>query len=322
MIAAVAVLPSVFGRLRTDVVDQYPDLAQLRRSVRSGDWNAVSGYFQRLPTRSDQSVAVGVVAETAGSEAFLQRVVDAERDSSLARTLLGARFIVIGWTARTRAFAKDVSQAQARVFHDYLQRAERMLADATAVDPTNAAAWTERITAARGLGLDLDEARRRYERAAEYCDVPYTAQSQLLQNLCPKWYGSTDEVHAFARECLQVAKPGTLGGAIVANAHVEHAFSTTHGGDIGRYLAQSHVRDELAAAAAQTLLHPESQPGHGWVRAHTVFAFALFVGGHYTHAKPHFAALGRQASPYPWDNVYDKWKATFRRADSTVRGWR
>src|SRR5690349_16040052 len=105
-------------RLKATPVAQYADLAGLRRSVRRGDWAAVSAYFEALPARSDRSVAVSVVAETRRSEAFLQRAVDGERDSSLARTLLGARFIVVAWDARGGTYAKDVKPAQWQVFHD------------------------------------------------------------------------------------------------------------------------------------------------------------------------------------------------------------
>jgi hypothetical protein len=159
---ACVILPLLLGnRVRTDLVACYPDLAVLRRATRAGDWSGVEAYFDALPPRADRSTAVQLVAYSAGSERFLQKAVDTHRDSALARTLLGSRFIVIGWKARTRAWASQVSQAQWRVFLDYLGRAERILADAVAIDPEDSAAWTERITTARGLSLDLDEARRR-----------------------------------------------------------------------------------------------------------------------------------------------------------------
>lgn len=304
-------------RLKAAPVAQYPDLAGLRRSVRRGDWGAVSAFFEALPARGDQSVAVRVVAETRRSEAFLQRVVDSERDSSLARTLLGARFIVIAWDARGATGAKYVKPAQWRVFHDYLRRAERVLGDATAIDASNAAAWTERVTAARGLSLGADEGRRRYERAAEHCDAPYTAQAQLVQTLCPKWGGSLEAVHAFAQQCLAAGKPGTLSGAVVANAHVEHGLREFGVGELGRYFTIPRVQAEVAAAAAQTVLHPDFDPVHGWVAAHSVFAFVWFHTKAYDRAEPHFAALGNRVGAYPWD-VHDVWwKREFRRARRT-----
>jgi hypothetical protein len=209
-----------------------------------------------------------------------------------------------------------VSQAQFQLFFERLRQAERHLADATAIDPTNAAAWTERIITARGLSLGSDEARRRYDRAAEHCDAPFAAQEQMVQNLCPKWNGSRGAVLAFARECLRGAKPGSLSGAVIAHAHVELAFD----GNLS-YLAESAVRDELIGAAAHTVLHPDFRPSHGWVSAHTVFAFALFHSGAYGHAAPHFDALNHRATPYPWERSHVQWKRAFRRARSGGPNW-
>jgi hypothetical protein len=305
--------------VRTDVVGWYPDLAGLGRSVRSGDWAGVEAYFNGFPPRADRSTAVLFVAKARGSERFLQKAVDTQRDSALARTLLGARFIVLGWKARTAAWAKDVSPAQRRVFVDYLMRAERVLADAVAIDPADSAAWTERITTARALSLGQDEARRRYERAAEHCDTPYRAQAQLVQNLCPKWGGSFTQVQTFVAECLRAGKPGSLGGAIAAHAQLEQALNENYVRDLRQYLARADVRRKLEAAAAQTVLHPDFEPGHGWVSAHSAFAAAFNLGGHIAASRPHLQALGSFADAYGWEQVSDTWKELVQQARRDAR---
>ncbi|MFJ8583001.1 hypothetical protein [Micromonospora sp. NPDC093277] len=309
--------------VRTDLFDIYPDLAPLRASFKSGNWSGVSSYFERLPVRADRSVAVRAVARTRGVESFLQRVVDSERDSSLVRTLLGARLIVMAWDARSRLLAQYVKQAQWQMFHDYLHRAERLLADATTIDPTNAAAWTERVTIARGLGLGVDEGQRRYDRAAEHCDVPYLAQAELTQNLCPKWGGSSYALLTFARGCLETGKPGTLDGAVLADALIEQAFMEDDYSLMKQSLQHGSVRSELARAAEQTVLHPDFDPStHGAVAAHATFAYAFFIAGDYQRMAPHFAALGDRSNWYPWGVWYgNKWKDTFRSARRAARKW-
>ncbi|KKK06505.1 hypothetical protein LQ51_07830 [Micromonospora sp. HK10] len=309
--------------VRTDLFDIYPDLAPLRASMKSGDWRRVSGYFEGLPIRADWSVAVRAVARTRGAERFLQRVVDSERDSALVRTLLGARFIVMAWDARSGLLAQYVKQAQWQIFHDYLNRAERLLADATTIDPTNAAAWTERVKVARGLGLGVDEGRRRYDRAAEHCDVPYLAQAELAQNLCPKWGGSLDALLTFARERLETGKPGTLDGAVLADALIERAFMEDDYSLMEQNLQDGSVRSELARAAEQTVLHPDFDPStHGTVAAHATFAYAFFVAGDHKRMAPHFAALGDRSNWYPWGVWHGKnWKDTFRSARRAARKW-
>jgi hypothetical protein len=317
MIAAVSMI-ELLKPLRTSDAAHAPDLAGLRRAAKAGDWAAVVAYFDGLPPRADHAVAARVVADVNGSERFLQRAVDTDRDSSLARTLLAGRCIVIGWKARTGAYAADVSAAQWRVFHDYLGRAERLLADAVAIDPANTAAWTDRIVTARALSLGQVEARRRYDRAAEHCDVPYLAQVHLIQNLCPKWGGSISAVQDFAQECLKTGAPGTLSGAVVANAHIEQAFADGQAYRVGDYLSRRQVRDKLAAAAARTVLHGDFDPEHGWVRAHSAFAFAFYQGGDLPRAAQHLARLGNLMSPYGWEQMSNTWKSDYRHAGRTA----
>ncbi|WP_327003755.1 hypothetical protein OHA72_53290 [Dactylosporangium sp. NBC_01737] len=211
-----------------------------------------------------------------------------------------------------------VTAAQWRVFHDYVGRAERLLGDAVAIDPGNAAAWTQRIVTARALGLEPQEARRRYDKAAEHCDVPYVAQAQFIQNLCPKWGGSTKAMHGFAQECLKAGPPGTLAGAVVADAHMEHAFTSNLLDRIRDHLHQRKVRDELGAAAARTVLHAGFEPWHGWVAAHSAFAFALYEGGDMPRSARHFAALGNRMKPYGWEMMSNTWKSDFRHAGRTT----
>jgi hypothetical protein len=303
----------------TDPVLHDPGLAPLRQAVRGGDWPAVAAYFAGLPARADQGPAVAFVAAQRASENFLQRTVDTERDSSLARTLLGARLITLAWRARSSYGAQHVSRAQWQLFHERLCEAERVLADATALDRGNAAAWTMRLTTARGLNFGIDEGRRRYGLAAEHCDVPYHAQELLLQHLCPKWDGTLEDLHAFARQCLADSPAGSLSGAAVAIAHIEHAFHTAQGG-LYPYLAQDRVRQELRDAAQASVLHPDYRPAPGWVAAHTAFAFAFYQGGGLADAAPHFAALGRCTTAYPWQ----MWSAdpvkAFRTARRAVKG--
>ncbi len=311
---------SLFGRVLDDPADHHPDLAILRRVTKAGDWQAVSAYFDGLAARADRSVAVQVVSGTPRVDDFLQRVVDTERESSLARTLLGARLIVLAWQARGGRLAQHVGKAQWKVFGERLRHAERVLAEATALDPANAAAWTERIATARGLSLGVAEARRRYEKAAEHCDVPFVAQSQLLQNLCPKWSGSLKEMYAFARACLAQATPGTLGGAIMAHAHVEHAFTNEYVHQFQEYMSSMLVAVQLREAAAQTVLHPQFQSCHGEVAAHTAFAYAFYTGWH-KDAAQHFAALKGRSARYPWHTDNRDWQAAVRRARRAASKW-
>lgn len=283
-----------FDLIHTNVFYVYPELRQLRTAIKQGDWPAVVAYFANRPVEEDPGLAVNSVGEIPRSQRFLQRMVDTQR-SPLARTLLGARLIRIGWAVRSARQAQFVNRARFAAFHDYLARAERVLADATAEEPGNVGAWTQRLKTCRGLELGIDEAHRRYAVVAKLHPSPFYAQSQMVQQLCPKWGGSFELVHGFTQECLAAAPRGALTGAIVAQGYLEQIFAQgTH-----RHVGQKAI-GEVAVAAAQSVLHPETRPVPGWVSAHGSFAAAWIALKDPARAAPHLAAMGNLASVYPW----------------------
>ncbi|GAB3827898.1 hypothetical protein [Dactylosporangium cerinum] len=113
-------------------------------------------------------------------------------------------------------------------------------------------------------------------------------------------------------------KPGTLAGAVVANAHIERAFTDDRLFRIRDYLSRRQVRDEIAAAAARTVLHGDFEQEHGWVRAHSAFAFALYEGGDLPRSAQHFARLGNLMAPYGWEQMSNNWRSDFRHAGRTA----
>jgi hypothetical protein len=213
----------------------------------------------------------------------------------LPRTLLAERYIHIGWTIRSRASAEHVSRDQFEQFHAWLRKAEQRLIEVCAEQPTYAPAWTARLLTARGLQLGQSEARRRYDRLSAHHPHQFRAQSQLLQQLCPKWGGSWEAVHGFAQECVSAAPDGSPAGVLVAEAHVEHGLDLS---DVAgtEYMRNVSVRNELRHAAQVSVLHPDHRPGWPSVTGHSTFALAFSLGGHLKDAAPHFAALGNTAA--------------------------
>jgi hypothetical protein len=147
--------------------------------------------------------------------------------------------------------------------------------------------------------LGQAEARRRYDRGAEHAPHHLTAQSQLLQQLCPKWGGSLEQAYAFARACASAAPPGSSNGKLVADAHAELFFVLDFRA-ARKYLRQSEVQRELQELAERTVLHADVRKGFSWVAAHNSFAAMFSLAGNHRAAAPHFRALGHLASELPW----------------------
>ncbi|WP_422733592.1 hypothetical protein ACN26Y_24620 [Micromonospora sp. WMMD558] len=281
-----------------DPVEHYPDLAPLRQALHAEDWRAVVAFFDRLPDGDDPTVATDMVAQMRGVETYL-RSVGGPAESPLAGTLLGVRLVMLAWEARGSARSQYTSSRRFASFHETLREAEAVLSEVTAADPGNIAAWTARLCIARGLEMGPAEANRRYERAVGARPHPFTAQLAYVQQLCPKWGGSLEKMHDFARRCAEEAPPGSLNAAAVAEAHLEDAFyeGTFH------YLRRPRVLTELQDAVAVSVGHPDYRPVHGWVRAQSSLAMALWYAGDRAGAASRMATLDNRITEYPWRSV-------------------
>lgn len=289
--------------------DRIPALAVLRSAVRSEDWAAVAASFDALHDEDDRALACRVVAETDGSEVFLRRAAESSPRDPLPRALLADRLVQVGWGIRTAYRAQHVSQQQFDDFHAHLRRAEILLIDVCAEHPRYALAWYLRVITSRGLELGSGETRRRYDRLAEHHPHHYGGQSQLLQQLCPKWGGSWEAAHGFARECAANAPDGSPNGALVAIAQLENYLEIADRTSISAastYLRTPDNQTRRLEAAARSVLHPASRAdAFRAVDAHNAFAAAHSAAARHAAAAPHFRAVGDHASEFPWGYLGD-----------------
>lgn len=293
---------------------------QLQLAVAAQQWGTVGSLFQPLTVPNKILLAARIVGAPDGSGGFPLVPIPVDAPIQDPRVLRAARLIHIGWDVRTAARAKYVSQEQFTVLHDYLVRAERILIDITAREPDNISAWEQRLTTARGLSLGQAEARRRYTCLAKYDPHNYSAQSCLLQQLCPKWGGSFEEAHTFARERMLAAPEGALSGVLVAQAHAEHWLELP-ADEREIYLRQPEIRDEVIAAASRSVLHPDCRPGQEKTSGHGAFAMILSLIGDHAAAAPHFRNLAEPPTGMPWCYLDDHMAAFQRhRAAALARG--
>jgi hypothetical protein len=300
----------------TDPFDNLPGLAALRTAAQTRDWAATQTFFSRLGSVDDLSTACGLLADLDGVEDYLERAAADRPGDPLPRTLLAERYIRVGWAIRSDLGAEHVSRDRFEQFHDWLRKAERLLIEVCAEQPAYVPAWAARLITARGLELGQSEARRRYDRLAAAHPHHYRAQSLLLQQLCPKWGGTWEEAHGFARACATAAPNGSHSATLVATAHIERWLDLDAGED-DAYMRGLPVRDDLRHAAEVSVLHRDHRPVWGWIGAHSTFALAFSLGGHFEDAAPHFAALGDRASESPWSYLPD-WKSRFAKYRRTA----
>ena len=276
-----------------------PEFASMSAGVRNATWAPVEAELERMPTDL-ASYALAALAEVDGVERFLESAVASHPQSAFAKTALAARCIVIAWRIRTSNQAAAVSSQQFAQFFQWLARAEQTLLTVCAETPGFAPAWALRVLSARGLELGKSEAWRRQRKVASLSPHHFPSQTQMLQYLLPKWFGTMDEAAAFAREATAAAPLGSNAGALIAQYHLEQWIAVGAKRQGQAYLQQPEVVAELRDAASRSVLNPGHRPDPIGVEAHSTFLMAFWLGGHHADASAHVHALAGRASAYPW----------------------
>ncbi|MEV6845564.1 hypothetical protein [Actinoplanes sp. NPDC051411] len=280
-----------------DPAAAYPQVGELRATLARRDWAATRSVIESAPADA-RCLLVREGSDLPGLEDLLLRVLADDPDDALAAALLGTHLIEVGWRIRTRARARHVSREQFVAFRAWLTRAEHVLLEATARHPEEPAVWVARITSSRGLELGPAEGRRRYDRLRASDPHNYLGQSQFLQLMCPKWAGTWEKLHAWAREEMLASPPGSLAGALVAEAHLEHSIDMAY---VQRQAYFGPARDELHYAAHHSIWNPDFRRPAGWVHAASAFAMAFSQAGDEQAAARTFSLLGSLASVRPWE---------------------
>lgn len=310
MLAAVSAPTAALPAPDFDSLAAFPEARALRDAAKARDWWTVETGLGRFMDPAAHLIALGAVAEVT-DRGFIEAVFASNPTSALAGTLLASRLVEEGWNIRTGGWARHVSPEQWKGFREHLNRAEQVLIEVTARHPGYTSAWVERLHTARGLSLGQAEARRRYEAVMKVAPQLYQAQSAMIQQLCPKWSGSYEAMHGFAVDCTKASRPGSVNGAVVAEAHIEHWLLIDRDEGEGAavtYLKRPDVQQELLWAAGHSVLNRASRPVVGWVSAHCSFAMAFSLAENYPAAAAHFNALymtGNLASEAPWEYLGD-----------------
>ncbi|MEV5283281.1 hypothetical protein [Streptomyces sp. NPDC052811] len=276
-----------------------PDVALVRKAAASGDWDTLRGLLEARPESEDRTELVQAAGDTDGVENWIDEVVEAEPEAALPRLVAGFRHISWGWEARTALQASHVSREQFKVFHARLRIAEQHLYEVAEREPSWTSPWLGLQRTGRGLEAGQATTRRRFEAAVRRDRFHLGAHQQHLQQVCDKWGGSHEEMHAFARESALGAPGGTLLGQLVAMAHIEQWLSLDRGADAS-YMRQSAVVSSLWEAADHSFRHPDFVRSGGWLQVLNTFAMALSLAGDHGGARECFDATEGRVTETPW----------------------
>ncbi|MFE5241432.1 MULTISPECIES: DUF4034 domain-containing protein [unclassified Streptomyces] len=224
------------------------------------------------------------------------------------------QYVYQAWQIRTGARARHVEADQFKAFHAVLRDAVPVISAAAELNPDDPVPWRIALTQARGIQAPrevfdtyLAEANER-DPHHEGCHV------QALQYLCAKWFGSHEEMFAFAERAAEQAPPGSRLHALPLQAVVEYLIADEETPGPDPYTP----RAEAAVARAQALSEsyaPGDREAAGF-RNH--LAMVLWSMNRYEEALTAFRSIGVHATTFPW-TYFGEARAEFLEARSDTR---
>ncbi|BBB01002.1 hypothetical protein RVR_8230 [Actinacidiphila reveromycinica] len=264
-----------------------PRLAAMREAAHGGAtrWPEVRGHLEAADGHEDLTFLVEGVQDIARVEQWTAEVVAADPGDTLALLVCGARHVEWAYQARNRGTAG--SGEQEKLFRERLTAAEERLYEVAGREPSWAAPWYFLQVSGRALQVGQEEAERRFEEVGRRAPGHVAAHRQHLQQLCAKWGGSQERMHAFAREAALSAPEGSGLGQLVAQAHLEDWKEA--GGDPDSTLlhAPETVR-ALHEAGARSVHHPAFVRRGDWAVGVNTFALAFALAGEDAAARAMF----------------------------------
>ncbi|WP_327323579.1 hypothetical protein OG735_14475 [Streptomyces sp. NBC_01210] len=204
------------------------------------------------------------------------------------------------WEIRTGYRARHVSEDRFRAFFTLLDDAIPVIAAAAELNPTDPVPWEVALTHARGIQAPRDVFDAYWAEAVARAPHHYGCHATALQYLCDKWYGSHEEMFAFAEQAAEGALPGSKLHALPLLASVEYEVvsdDSTENGPIDRARIEAAIDRALELSGWYAPGDPEA----AGFRNH--LALMLIFAERWAEALDVFRAIGVHAREYPWAYV-------------------
>ncbi|MEV3928838.1 MULTISPECIES: hypothetical protein [unclassified Streptomyces] len=224
------------------------------------------------------------------------------------------QYVYQAWQIRTGARARHVEADQFKAFHAVLRDSVPVISAAAELNPDDPVPWRIALTQARGIQAPREVFDTYLAEAVERDPHHEGCHVQALQYLCGKWYGSHEEMFAFAERAADQAPPGSRLHALPLQAVVEYLIADEETPEPDPYTP----RAEAAVTRAQALSDsyaPGDREAAGF-RNH--LALVLWSMSRYEEALTAFRSIGVHATTFPWTYFGDA-RAEFLEARSDTR---
>jgi hypothetical protein len=198
-------------------------------------------------------------------------------------------------------------------FITQLNAAEELLYEVISERPAMTDPWVGLLISGRGLQVDLDELRERFENAHSRDPFRPDACRQYLQGLTKKWGGSNVASFDLARWLQEATPPASPAREALPMAHIERGLLQYGTAELSTYLSQPEVVAELSAGLIeflQTTAMPAPTLALGVLNA---YALALHVDSRATAGliTETLARIDNRPTEWPWSVYADDVAAVF-----------
>ena len=298
-----------------------PEAIEIRTAVQAGRWQVLADALAKSPRDwARRSFLVSAATDDWRNPPPAIAAWLREQPQSIDALLTaGAMWTQYAWQARGSGYSDTVSNEGARLFFERLQRAHLMLTQVTQRNPEDVVAWTWLLVVGRGMGAGLEEAESYFVKAATIDPHNYEAHHQMMQYKCAKWFGSNEQMWAFAESAVSNAPAGSPVYSLIPVAHREHLVTlfdspqATDPEQIERdYWRRPVVAKSITDAYGKFRVKPAgSDPDR--LAAFGDFAYGLWKCGAKQQAAEAFRQIGDRVVGGPWHMIFMPAK-TFRQA--------
>ncbi|MFE7772838.1 hypothetical protein ACFU5O_02855 [Streptomyces sp. NPDC057445] len=241
---------------------------------------------------------VGVLAESAlHSPGWLDAWLAESPEDPDAMLVKADLCIDRAWAIRTGARARHVSRDQFQAFFALLEDAVPVISAAAELNPADPVPWQIALTHARGIQAPREVFDAYWAEATARSPHHYGCHATALQYLCDKWYGSHEEMFAFAERAADAALPGSRLHALPLEAAFEYDIVAGAAGD--GPVDRSRITAAVDRALRLSSFHEPGDPEAAGFR--NPLALMLILGGRHEEALEVFRAIGVHARSSPWN---------------------
>ncbi|MGC0415858.1 hypothetical protein [Embleya sp. AB8] len=271
--------------------------------VRTGDHTAAEAILARVGRDWDRRhLCVDTLAEAAlDSPQWFTRWAEAAPESPDLLVLAAQVALDRAWQARGGGYARHTSAEAFAEFGRLLVDAETACmyaCEAAGDDPTP---WVTRLWVGIGRRSPREVFDARWDELVARDPHNRNAHLTAIQFLAAKWYGSHEEMYAFARTHAEAAPAGSPLALLVLRAHIEYmiAESDSTAFSLDDFWAHPAVTADTDDARARYTL--DGGPRRAtWLLDHSLLGFAYALSERWHHLGRELLATDGHVTDQPW----------------------